>query len=79
MSRADMHDIPYASRYEVQMELPKYKMPENGVESKVVYQLLHDELELGTYILSNVVADIRWESKYELGVVSPPHPLRIRT
>jgi glutamate decarboxylase len=54
-----MHDIPYASRYEVQMELPKYKMPENGVESKVVYQLLHDELELGTYIV-NVVADDRW-------------------
>jgi hypothetical protein len=72
-----MHDIPYASRYEVQMELPKYKMPENGVESKVVYQLLHDELELGTYIV-NVGADSRWESKYELGFVSPFYPLRDR-
>jgi glutamate decarboxylase len=50
-NRADLHDIPYASRYDVQMDLPKYKMPENGVESKVVYQLLHDELELGQYSL----------------------------
>jgi len=47
-----MHDIPYASRYDVQMDLPKYKMPESGVESKVVYQLLHDELELGMYIVN---------------------------
>jgi glutamate decarboxylase len=60
MNRADMHDIPYASRYEVQMELPKYKMPENGVESKVVYQLLHDELELGTYLVNVGGADSRW-------------------
>jgi hypothetical protein len=47
LSRADLHDIPYGSRYEVQAELPRYKMPESGVDPKVVYQLLHDELELG--------------------------------
>lgn len=57
-----MHDIPYASRYDVQMDLPKYKMPQSGVESKVVYQLLHDELELGesTHEHETVCADSRW-------------------
>lgn len=45
--RADLHDIPYASRYDVQVELPKYKLPETGVDPKVAYQLLHDELILG--------------------------------
>jgi glutamate decarboxylase len=44
---ADLHDIPYASRYDVEVELPKYKLPENGCDAKVAYQLLHDELELG--------------------------------
>ena len=45
--RQDLHDSPYTSRYDVEMELPMYEMPEQGVESKVVYQLLHDELMLG--------------------------------
>jgi glutamate decarboxylase len=48
--RADLHDIPYASRYDVQMDLPRYKMPSSGVDAKVVYQLLHDELELGEFV-----------------------------
>ena len=48
-NRADLHDIPYASRYDVQMDLPRYKMPSGGVDAKVVYQLLHDELELGEF------------------------------
>lgn len=48
-NRADLHDIPYASRYDVQMDLPRYKMPSSGVDAKVVYQLLHDELELGEF------------------------------
>ena len=43
----DLHGIPYASRYEVEQELPRYKMPSEGVDAKVVYQLLHDELLLG--------------------------------
>jgi len=45
--RPDLHDIPYGSRYDVDVELPRYRMPDSGVDSKVVYQLLHDELELG--------------------------------
>jgi len=44
--RQDLHDIPYGSRYEVDTELPKYRMPEAGVDPKVAYQLLHDELLL---------------------------------
>jgi glutamate decarboxylase len=44
--RQDLHEMPYSSRYETQIEVPKYKMPERGVDSAVVYQLLHDELLL---------------------------------
>jgi hypothetical protein len=46
--RQDLHDIPYASRYDVDQELPRFQMPDKGVDSKVAYQILHDELELGT-------------------------------
>lgn len=42
-----MHDIPYMSRYESEVELPKYQLPADGCDAKVAYQLLHDELLLG--------------------------------
>ena len=48
--RQDLHDIPYTSRYDVEVDLPKYQLPEQGVDSKVAYQLLHDELMLGMSI-----------------------------
>ncbi|KAK4687309.1 glutamate decarboxylase, partial [Tremellales sp. Uapishka_1] len=44
--RQDLHDNPYTSRYDVDVEIPKYQLPAQGVDGKVVYQLLHDELEL---------------------------------
>lgn len=45
--RADLHDLPYASRYDVQVDMPKYQMPEEGCDPNAIYQLLHDELLLG--------------------------------
>lgn len=47
MSRTDLHGIPYASRYDIDTELPRFQMPESGVDPKAAYQLLHDELLLG--------------------------------
>lgn len=41
-----MYDIPYASRYDVQVNIPIDDLPKDGVESNVVYQMLHDELTL---------------------------------
>lgn len=41
-----MYDIPYASRYDVQVNIPADDLPKDGVESNVVYQMLHDELTL---------------------------------
>jgi hypothetical protein len=38
--------VPYASRYAIDEDLPRYKLPVNGVDAKVAYQLLHDELAL---------------------------------
>ncbi|RXK42659.1 glutamate decarboxylase [Tremella mesenterica] len=46
VTRPDLQDIPYTSRYDIDIELPKYKMPSDGVSAKIAYQLLHDELEL---------------------------------
>lgn len=71
-SRHDLHDIPYASRYEIDTELPKYKMPETGCEPKVAYQLLHDELILGEFWLCEPRRALtsRWEPQHELGLVS---------
>ncbi|CAK9780193.1 glutamate decarboxylase [Cutaneotrichosporon oleaginosum] len=40
------YDIPYASRYDIDMTMPQHNLPEIGIEAKVAYQLLHDELEL---------------------------------
>ena len=47
--RQDLHDIPYASRYDVEVDLPRFQMPSQGCDVKVAYQLLHDELMLGMY------------------------------
>ncbi|ORY27321.1 pyridoxal phosphate-dependent transferase [Naematelia encephala] len=44
--RQDLHEFAYGSRYEVDTEVPKYQMPETGVDPKVAYQILHDELVL---------------------------------
>ena len=49
-------------------------MPAEGVDAKVVYQLLHDELLLGTsitLIAGWFTSDIRREPQYEFGVVRP--------
>lgn len=46
-SRQDLHDIPYASRYDIDVEIPRFEMPSEGCDVKVAYQLLHDELILG--------------------------------
>ncbi|CAD6578499.1 MAG: hypothetical protein TREMPRED_002207 [Tremellales sp. Tagirdzhanova-0007] len=45
-ARQDLHDIPYASRYDVEVDLPRFQMPSQGCDVKVAYQLLHDELML---------------------------------
>jgi hypothetical protein len=42
-----LHGIPYATRYEIDQELPRFKVPDSGVDPKAAYQLLHDELLLG--------------------------------
>ncbi|WRT63420.1 glutamate decarboxylase [Kwoniella shivajii] len=44
--KATLLDIPYTSRYDVETELPRFSIPETGVNAKVSYQLLHDELLL---------------------------------
>ncbi|KAK6904943.1 glutamate decarboxylase [Kwoniella mangroviensis CBS 10435] len=44
--KATLYDIPYTSRYDVEVDLPRYSIPETGVNAKVSYQLLHDELLL---------------------------------
>ncbi|ORX35018.1 putative glutamate decarboxylase [Kockovaella imperatae] len=45
-ARHDLHDNPFLSRYDVETELPKYRLPDKGADGKVVYQILHDELML---------------------------------
>ncbi|WVR03274.1 glutamate decarboxylase [Kwoniella sp. DSM 27419] len=44
--QSTMYDIPYTSRYDVEIDLPRFSIPETGVNAKVTYQLLHDELML---------------------------------
>ena len=46
----ELHDVPYTSRYDTDIELPKFEMPKDGCNAKVVYQLLHDELLLGALL-----------------------------
>ncbi|TGJ87597.1 hypothetical protein E0Z10_g1164 [Xylaria hypoxylon] len=40
------HLTPYGTRYASEIEVPKYRMPDEGAPADTVYQLLHDELEL---------------------------------
>ncbi|BEJ15224.1 hypothetical protein CspHIS471_0409910 [Cutaneotrichosporon sp. HIS471] len=40
------YDVPYASRYDIDVTMPHHSLPQRGIEAKVAYQLLHDELEL---------------------------------
>ncbi|WOO78663.1 Glutamate decarboxylase [Vanrija pseudolonga] len=42
----ELVDIPYASRYDNQQEVPRFRLPQDGVGADVVYQILHDELML---------------------------------
>lgn len=56
MSRSDLHGIPYASRYEIDQELPRFKMPDAGIDPKAAYQLLHDELLLGELAPLSILA-----------------------
>lgn len=44
--RQEYHDVPYLSRYNADMEVPKYRLPSRGIDGRAVYQLLHDELDL---------------------------------
>ncbi|MEM9243667.1 MAG: glutamate decarboxylase [Pseudomonadota bacterium] len=41
----DIIGVTYSSRY-MDMAIPKYAMPEEGLPEKVAYQLIHDELQL---------------------------------
>jgi hypothetical protein len=56
------------------MDLPRYKMPSSGVDAKVVYQLLHDELELGEFVVRVLDAYVRligrWKPQHEPCLVS---------
>ena len=36
---------PYSSRYGSKDDIPKFKLPEDGIEANVAYQLIHDELD----------------------------------
>ncbi|EJT99282.1 glutamate decarboxylase [Dacryopinax primogenitus] len=42
----EIHEGVYASRFDADAEVPKYKMPQVGVSSKAAYQLIHDEMNL---------------------------------
>jgi glutamate decarboxylase len=44
--RRQFHDVPYLSRYGADIDVPKYKMPSQGIDGKAAYQILHDELDL---------------------------------
>ncbi|WVQ85190.1 glutamate decarboxylase [Cryptococcus sp. DSM 104549] len=44
--KATLFDNPYTSRYDIEVEIPRYNIPDSGVNAKVCYQLLHDELLL---------------------------------
>ncbi|KXJ94177.1 pyridoxal phosphate-dependent transferase [Microdochium bolleyi] len=40
------HLTPYSSKYAASVEVPKYRMPEEGAPADAVYELLRDELDL---------------------------------
>ncbi|KAH7037603.1 pyridoxal phosphate-dependent transferase [Microdochium trichocladiopsis] len=40
------HLTPYSSQYAARVDVPKYKLPEEGAPADAVYELLRDELDL---------------------------------
>jgi glutamate decarboxylase len=36
---------PYSSRYGAREDIPKYNIPNDGIEANAAYQLIHDELD----------------------------------
>jgi glutamate/tyrosine decarboxylase-like PLP-dependent enzyme len=36
---------PYSSRYGSREDIPKYNIPEDGINANAAYQLIHDELD----------------------------------
>lgn len=40
------HIHPFDSRYTSQMNIPKYKIPEEGAPGDTVFQMIRDELDL---------------------------------
>lgn len=41
-----LHLTPYGSRYASEVNVPKYRLPEEGAPADTVYQLIRDELDL---------------------------------
>jgi glutamate decarboxylase len=37
---------PYSSRYGSGEDIPKFRLPGDGIEANAAYQLIHDELDL---------------------------------
>ncbi len=37
---------PYSSRYNAQQEIPKFRIPQEGVDAEAVHSMLRDELDL---------------------------------
>lgn len=42
----DMYDVPYASRYDIDVKFSTRNLPKQGIDAPVAYQLLHDQLTL---------------------------------
>jgi glutamate decarboxylase len=36
---------PYSSRYGTTEDIPKYRLPDDGINANAAYQLIHDELD----------------------------------
>ena len=36
---------PYSSRYGCKEDIPKFNLPEDGIDANAAYQLIHDELD----------------------------------
>lgn len=41
----DMVSTPYFSRYGCKEDIPKFDLPEEGINANAAYQLIHDELD----------------------------------
>jgi glutamate/tyrosine decarboxylase-like PLP-dependent enzyme len=47
---------PYASRYGGREDIPKFRIPHEGVQANAAYQLIHDELEFDGHPNLNVAS-----------------------